>query len=331
MDKKPVIPIILLNWNRWSDTIACLHSLFVSENKNFCILIADNNSTDDSKIHMINWMEKNQKKIKLIEEGEVIDLLEPEFTYFIQLKANYGFAKANNLALASIYDCNFEDALLLNNDTEVSPDFLSKLINFKKKYPEYKAITPLICYFSKKDEVWNAGGKSFFGFHRYYYANQLVSKIKEKEKIDISFVTGCALFFHKSITENKKIFTERFFFGEEDFDFSLRMKKQRIKMACAIQSIIFHKVSSSTSHLNLKNRIYLHYLNRFINIKLSSNIFAYLIWKHVYLTYIIVLLGRKGFTIKEIFTFICRLYIESERYNEVNHDMFIKILETYKF
>ena len=41
--------------------------------------------------------------------------------------------------------------------------------------------------------------------------------------LNISFVSGCALFCFPEILQNDgSLFTERFFFGEEDYEFSLR-------------------------------------------------------------------------------------------------------------
>jgi len=188
MNQDSITPIIILNWNRPVDTIACINSLFNASHKKFCIIIADNNSKDDSTDKILNWLKSEEKNFSLIQEGEKVNTLKSEFTYYIKLNTNHGFAKGNNIAIETISACNYELGLLLNNDTEVHPEFLSEILRFKKQNPNYKAITPLICYYDKKDIVWNAGGKLRFGFRSYYYPDTHTHAIREKQKTGTSKV-----------------------------------------------------------------------------------------------------------------------------------------------
>ncbi|MCC7550719.1 MAG: glycosyltransferase, partial [Methanobacterium sp.] len=45
---KPVISIIILNWNNWKDTLECLNSIFQMNYPLTNIILVDNNSTDGS-------------------------------------------------------------------------------------------------------------------------------------------------------------------------------------------------------------------------------------------------------------------------------------------
>nr|WP_243687894.1 glycosyltransferase [Methanobacterium formicicum] len=44
----PHVSIIIINWNRWKDTIECLESLFQINYPNFDVILVDNASEDDS-------------------------------------------------------------------------------------------------------------------------------------------------------------------------------------------------------------------------------------------------------------------------------------------
>ena len=88
----------------------------------------------------------------------------------------------------------------------------------------------------------------FCGLRKYYYDNKHRLCVKEHLYKDITFITGCALFFTAStLRKDGGIFIEDFFFGEEDFNFSLTMKKNKRKMACVVNSLIYHKVGASTA------------------------------------------------------------------------------------
>ena len=45
---KPLVSIILLNWNGYEDTLEALESLYQINYPNYNVIVADNNSTNDS-------------------------------------------------------------------------------------------------------------------------------------------------------------------------------------------------------------------------------------------------------------------------------------------
>lgn len=254
--------ILVLNWNGADDTIACLQSLARAEGE-FCVFVIDNGSTDDSVVRVQKW----------IDEQDVLT------ASVVALDRNYGFARGNNEGLVAIRDQKFDSYLLLNNDTEVMPDFLVRLTDFSARNPEYRVLTPKINYFFEKNKVWNCGGRRFLGFRKYFYAGQTDDKVKEKEKLDITYVTGCALFFYPELLgADGRLLTERFFFGEEDFEFSIRMKQRGVKMACVMDSLIYHKVNASTTNIPAIGKMYMHFLNRYIDVRLLCSPWEYAAW-----------------------------------------------------
>ena len=197
----------------------------------------------------------------------------------VALDKNYGFARGNNKGIAVARNDNPDSYLLLNNDTEVLPDFLMSLQRFSVAHPSYRVLTPKINFYYDKNRVWNCGGKLFFGLRKYYYAGCADNEIEEKEYLPITFVTGCALFFYPDmLDEEGRLLTERFFFGEEDFEFSLRMKAQNVPMACVIDSLIYHKVGGSGNKMNSVGKLYMHYLNRFIDVRHYFGSLKYAVW-----------------------------------------------------
>lgn len=254
--------IIILNWHGADDTIACLESLRKAEG-GFRVYVVDNGSTDDSINRISAWIDANA--------GFEVELC--------PLDKNYGFAKGNNKGIARARVLNPDSYLLLNNDTEVEPDFLIRLQEFSQRNPQYRVLTPKINYYYDKNKVWNCGGRLFFGFRKYYYAGSPAPTIKEKDYIPVSFVTGCALFFYPEIlNEEGMLFTERFFFGEEDFELSMRLHKENKLIACVLDSLIYHKVGASIGRSPSVSKVYLHNLNRFINVRLHFGVFKYILW-----------------------------------------------------
>lgn len=323
-----MVAIIILNWNGWKDTIECLNSLFKNDYKDFFIIVGDNGSIDDSKEHILEWCKENyhlvgqyslyDSLLTNVEKGEVVlyDMID-----------NHGFAKGNNLMLRFISLLDIQYYFLLNNDTEVMPDFLNQLLFYSDKYPQYSLLAPQIRLFFNKTHIWNCGGKIKFGLRKYNYGNRPVSDIKEKEIVDCNFVTGCAMLFNRSLlNSNNELFIENFFFGEEDFELALRLEKEGKKVACILPSIIYHKVGRSTHRVASLNRSYIYYLNRFINFRHYSSKTFFFFWKFFYSPYVMISLLRENSSFSDCIFFIKRLLRECKELDGVSKEYFEEIM-----
>lgn len=304
--------IIVLNWNGRKLLMECLDSLLKAAG-DFFVIIADNASSDDSAAEVKKWLCNNNVKGRFVAENEEKDIVaQGRDVLFYSLKENYGFAKGNNIAIKLAMQSAPERILLLNNDTEVEPDFLVKLEDFQRSHPKFKVLTPLIHFGYDKSRIWNAGGKLKLGFRKYYYANQTREAVKESLFKPITFVTGCALYVSpEQLDADCKLLTERFFFGEEDFEFSIRMNKQRVNMACVMNSVIYHKVGSSINKSFTPGKFYIHYLNRFIDIRLNYGKLFYKVWAAVYKPYLKRIFKRHNCPSWYEKSFIDRIYSDA--------------------
>lgn len=306
--------VIVLNWNGCGLLLECLESL-LKANGDFFVVVADNASTDSSAERTAAWLESEGVPFRLVSEGEEAGTVaRGREVIFYSLKENYGFAKGNNIAVSLAMQSSPDRLLLLNNDTEVEPDFLTRLEEFQHDNPKYKVLTPLIFFNSDRNKIWNAGGKLSMGFRKYYYANQGREAVKEPLYKPVTFITGCALYFSPEILDaDGKILTERFFFGEEDFEFSIRMKRSRVKMACVMQSVIYHKVGSSINKSFAPGKFYIHYLNRFIDVRLNYGGLFYSVWSAIYRPYMRRLLKGQGCPQWYRKSFLGRIYRDASR------------------
>ncbi|MBR5455891.1 MAG: glycosyltransferase family 2 protein [Bacteroidaceae bacterium] len=248
------IAIILINWHGADDTIACLESLSKMTEPH-TVVVGDNGSTDDSVMRIQRWLDENAEKPNV--NGYKV----------VPLGNNYGFAVGNNKALDVAMQDNPDYCMLLNNDTEVEPDTLTHLVEYARANPDVKVLSPCICYHSNKEKVWFSGGRLTFGTRKNLFAEQPRAAVG-LEPFAMDFVSGCALFFAPSLlNEKNELLYNGFFFGEEDYEFSLRMRSMGVKMACVPQSLVYHKVGSSqknTKDSRGLGRIYMYYHNRLI-------------------------------------------------------------------
>lgn len=320
-----MVAILILNWNGWDDTIDCIRSLLSMKYEDFFIILGDNGSTNDSKEQISNFCMSIGKNNKWLTTETVTNKsIEKKEIVLIDLKTNHGFAKGNNLMVKYAWHYNPEYYLLLNNDTEVEPDFLRKLVDFQKLNRDIKILSPLIYYFFEKNRIWNAGGKIIWGVRKYFYGNCLIKDIKIKEFLRCSYITGCALMCTPEVLkEDHSLLTEAFFHGEEDFELGLRMKKEKIKMGCYTPSVIYHKVGRSSGKVGDKiGKTYCYYLNRFINLRHNLNPISFYVFLCVYLPYVIKLLRKKGVSYPAAIKFYYKVIVESHKLDGVSYEKF---------
>ncbi|MGQ9657610.1 MAG: glycosyltransferase family 2 protein [Fimbriimonadales bacterium] len=113
----PYLSICIVNWNTRELLRACLGSLYrYPPDVPFEVIVVDNASSDDS----VAMVRAEFPQVVLIANAE-----------------NGGYARGNNQALARAQG---ECLLLLNPDTEVFPDTLSRALSFLRAHPEAGAV-----------------------------------------------------------------------------------------------------------------------------------------------------------------------------------------------
>ena len=319
--------IVLLNWNGATDTIACLESLYATET-GFFVIIADNGSQDDSVARITSWLTANSiNTVTLNRVGERTPQIAtpPSNRDCVLLlnNENLGFAAGNNAALECIKPYTPDYVMLLNNDTLVTPGFLRTLTSWLDAHSEYVAATPRIQYNNPRHLVWNCGGKLYPGHRRYYYARKSYEEIREHDHIDITFITGCALIARRELLDtDNHLLTNRFFFGEEDFDFSIRMSRAHRHMACVLDSLIYHKVNASVGNHSHTGRVYIAAVNRAINMRHHYGKAFFYLWFTLFTLYTSLWLLRSGNSLRSTRRLFSRAWRDARRHDSVTRGMF---------
>jgi hypothetical protein len=308
VESQAVIPVLILNWNGEADTIECLKSIRKSVPAGFAPVVMDNGSKPES----LEWLKRECgalfSKILFLRRGELAEVgdkrqtelqehLREDALVFIENGENLGFAKGNNVGVQFAELAGSEWVMLLNNDTVVAPETFEVLSEFLARHSEFLAITPQIRYYQQNTRVQNCGGDlTYFGSRKYRLANQDVSVVPKSDYSTITFITGCALLFKPSVTG---AISEDFFFGEDDYEFSLRMKKLGLPMACAHRAVVYHKVGTSIKRSSQPlGAILVQYASRLIN---TRNYYSKARWQATRLLaylYLPVLLARSGIQLK---------------------------------
>lgn len=244
------VSLIILNWNGWQMTLACLKSLCLVQTNSFIleILIVDNGSTDESLDKINNWILENSRDLRSIEFK------------IIKNKINLGFAQGNNVGIKESLKNKADFVCLLNNDTRVGPNFLKELVKVLET-DEKAGMAGGKIYFEKgyefhkdrykKEElgkaIWYAGG--VIDWNNVYTTHRGVDEVdlgQYNQVTETDFVNGCLCLIKKEVFEKIGFFDPRYYLYFEDADLSMRAKKAGFKLLFCPNSQIWHLNSGSS-------------------------------------------------------------------------------------
>ena len=232
---QPKIFIIVLHWNNIPCLIDCLSSLDAASYENYEVIVVNNGSSDLSGV---------QERIK----AEI---------RVIQTSSNLGFSRGNNLGIREALKNKADYVLLLNDDTVVSPDFLSVLVDVGENNPDVGMLGPRIHYFDEPRRIWFAGAQ-------FDPENCMVTTLgadqldhgEDAKPFESDYLTGCCLLIKRQAIEKIGLLDERFFLYWEDVDWALRLTGARLKNLLVPSAQIWHKVSVSAGSQDSPLRVY---------------------------------------------------------------------------
>ena len=291
--------VVIVNWNGAVDTIACIDSIISGKNSGRLIVI-DNGSFDESLSRIGDALRAHGITPRLLDAEELPGPSETARAFLLAAGENLGFAIGCNrgLRVAAALEC--EVVLFLNNDTVVEADALDCIVQRLLADSAYFACLPMLTE-QDGNQIWNCGGTvSRLGLRRYYLAGRLRIEGERLGEIRCSFFTGCCFAVRTVDFLARDGFSERFFFGEEDFELALWMKERALMAVCLTSAVVRHKVSVAFNFAAGKfpssdasrAKVFVYYLNRFIHMRLRLGTFRWWLWMTAYFPYVMWLLWR---------------------------------------
>jgi|TARA_B110000014_G_scaffold236207_1_gene201299 hypothetical protein len=227
---QPKVSIIITNYNGQTLLQKCLESLSKVEYDNFEIILVDNNSTDGT----IEFVTKNYPSITII-----------------KLESNKGFAEPNNIG-AKIAKGKY--LLFLNNDTIVTPNFISELVSVIENNKKIAICQSLLL---QSDGKIDSSGDFIDNLGVVYSSKESPKNLKQ-----ISSAKGASLLIQNEIFFDLGGFDNRFFATFEDVDLSWRSWIFGYNVVIAPKSVVYHlggqtikKIKSEIAFHGFKNQI----------------------------------------------------------------------------
>lgn len=276
-DDNVLIYVIVLNYNGYDDSIACINSLIKTQNILIKIILVDNCSTDLS-----------YEKFRRVELPITL----------IRTQSNTGFAGGMNYGIKYALSLGAEFILCTNNDTIYLDDTIYSLYTRLVKTNSL-VCCPKVLYLDFKNIIYSAGAD--FNFLLCCNVSRFQGKVSSKYAISDDFTSafeGSSFLMRKSVFEKYGFFDEKTFMYFEDFDYSMRLFKEKDPIAFSAQSVVYHRSGAGrgwAKHNSLYNYYYTRnrlYVNRNMGI-------PYLIYVILFSVSVVIL--------KNIFVNITRL------------------------
>jgi hypothetical protein len=244
----PLVSIIVVNKDGSEHLSALLPSLVNQDYANIELIMVDNASSDDSV----------ELTRRFFPDAKIVELDE-----------NIGFSAGNNVGIA---EAAGEYVLLLNNDTELADDCLSRLVEKAAGREDLAAVVPKMFLWrlprflngignSVRNQGW--GGDNFIGY----------LDIGQFDGIEEVF-SACfgAVMISRAALDRVGLLDPKYMFYYEDADWSYRARLLGYKIGVAPAAAVYHKFSASMNTLepNFKWRLVISNRLRFITKNLGK-------------------------------------------------------------
>lgn len=221
VENYPEVAIIVLNWNNYEDTAACLDSIGNLQYQNSQVFVVDNGSTDGSD-----------------------ERLKEEYAScgyaFVENERNLGFAAGNNRGIEQALSNQADYVLLLNNDTLVTPGFLGGLVETAEKSPGIGIVGPKVLDRS-------TGKVQSTGFRQSEFFPFFKRDGPTDREWTCDYVHGCAVLISEEVFETIGLLDEDYFLYVEERDFYMRAKEAGFEIVMDPDEVIYHEGMGSTS------------------------------------------------------------------------------------
>lgn len=238
----PRVSIITVNYNGSEDTLACLESLQRCTYPDFEVWVVDNGSETGQR-------EKLKQGMKLL----------PPAFFLLPSATNLGFGGGNNLAIEKVLaEGKSQYVYLLNNDTQVEPDFLTHAVELAESGPPSTPdsrlptaddrpigiVNSLCLQFNDRTRVENAGHE-LLDCGDSTYRGRGSRPEDHPGPVELLGASGAAVLYRVETLRECGTFDASFFLNYEDADLSLRCIMMGWRALLQPKSIVYHRVNAS--------------------------------------------------------------------------------------
>lgn len=254
--------VLVLNWNNAAATFDCLACVQAGAPR-LQAVVTDNGSGDGS--------------------GDLIASVHPDVP-IVRLPGNEGFARGTNAGLRWVLArSEYDMVVFLNNDARVSADDLLRAVEIVRNDHSIGLLTGKIL--RPDGRLWYGGGRlrrwrggvDIFGARRRDCGQCNLAT-------DVTFVSLAFAVARRDVIERVGLLAEEYFFGQEEWDYSFRVRKAGYRLRYEPSIGCMH--GGDGSHSNSSPEfVYNGYRNKLIFQQRYLPRWAFPIWRMAFVLY----------------------------------------------
>lgn len=255
----PKVYCVVLHWKNYPTTSRCLTSLRTVTYPNLQTVVVDNHSEDGS-----------------------VERLQAEFPecLFVVNEANLGFSRGCNAGIAAACRHGCDYVLLLNNDMQVTPDFLQPAVAVAHSDDRVGIVTGKILYTGRRDVIWHAGGYihplRIMGVPR---GSGEVDRGQYDVPCDTRWASGAMSLVSRSVLDRVGCLPEEYFFGQEEWDYSTAVLRAGYRIRYVPEFKAYHDAGGSYRAGHPVLNIYNGYRNKMTYARKYMNPVVFPAWR----------------------------------------------------
>jgi GT2 family glycosyltransferase len=220
-----MIDILIPNFNGAELLPTCLDALRRQTRRDFCVVVVDDGSTDDS----CALLARDYPEVQVI-----------------ALHKNHGLATAINTAF---HATGGEYVVLLNNDTEAHPQWIERLVGALDRFPGYAFAASKLLLFDRRDHIHSAGD--------FYRADGVPGNrgvwqrdVGQYDVLQEVFgpCAGAAAYRRaalEALAEDGRVLDEDLVMYCEDVDLNLRARLHGFRTLYVPRAVVYHRLSAT--------------------------------------------------------------------------------------
>lgn len=216
----PRVTVAIANYNGSELLHGALQSLDAQTFRDFCVLVVDDGSADDS----VAWLRTSRPGVELIAQE------------------NAGVTAALNVCLSAP---RTELVMLLNNDVELHPDCLGELVAALDAHPEAGSATVKLVDFHRRDVLDGAGDVLTWAGSGHRRGHGEVDRGQYDQARAIFGACAAAAVYRRTALDEVGVFDADFGAFCEDTDWALRAQLAGFDCRYVPSAVVFHMGSAT--------------------------------------------------------------------------------------
>ncbi|UCD05136.1 MAG: glycosyltransferase family 2 protein [candidate division WOR-3 bacterium] len=223
--RRPLVYVLILNWNGRSLTVDCVEAVLKSDYPNFRVVVIDNGSTDDS----VAFLRKRfGRRIDIIENGK-----------------NLGYADGFNTGLKYAFQRQGSDyCLVMNNDTVIDRLAISEYVKVAESDEMIGFVTGKVYFFDHPNVLQTVGMNYDPVRWRGDHIGRNEIDIGQYDEVcERVFADDVYTLVRRSMYEVTGGYNPLFFLQSEETDWQARAKEYGYKIVYTPYARLWHRVS----------------------------------------------------------------------------------------